>query len=388
MALRILGIMTGTSCDQLDAVCLNFSGEKWEFLWAKSERIPTALREKVFKFQEPAQRHSSEAWLRLNTELGIWYGKSINSILRKTDPKRRPHLIANHGQTLAHFPHFKGDRSHGGTLQMGDPTHIAFLTGLTVISNFREGDLAAGGEGAPLAPAFHRSLLQKSGLSKTGISIHNLGGISNLTYFHPSKPIVLAFDTGPANLWIDEAVRQMSRGKKSYDSGGKIALANRPDLVAVGEILEHPYFSQLPPKSTGRDDFPFEIFQRKTRTLPPPIRVASATEITVRSIVDSYKKWILKPGYPLNFIFLSGGGAKNLAIKKGLQKGLPDVHIKTIEDLGLNAQWIEGAAFAFLGYQTLLGRSLGGIWTGAKGFAPPAHIIPGKNWKEVLKALG
>lgn len=394
MGLKILGVMTGTSCDGLDAACVEFEKDTWRCLWQATRPYPDALRKKVLEFQKPGQAHSSMAWMSLHRDLGIWYGRTLKSILSRQ--AKKPHLIANHGQTLAHFPSPSKKATGQGlgmSLQMGDPTQIAQITGLSVISNFRDGDLSAGGQGAPLAPGFHKlwveALRSKNPvLRREGISIHNLGGISNLTYLPPQNRIseLFAFDTGPANCWIDAAVEEVTDGKLKFDPAGEIALHNRPNLAAVKKILLNPYFLKVPPKSTGRDDFPYALF-RKATPFKGPSLVATATAITVESIAQAYEKWIIKKGLPLHKIYLTGGGAKNLAISEGLQQRLPKLQILDISKLGISSEATEALAFAFLGYQTLLGNPLGGSWTGVRTFGSPGHIIPGRNWSEVLKKL-
>jgi anhydro-N-acetylmuramic acid kinase len=321
----------------------------------------------------------------------------------------KPDLVANHGQTIAHFPSTSlksRQKGQGVTWQMGDGARIALETGITVATRFRDGDLAAGGEGAPLAPAFHRLVAESLGAQtiQRGISIHNLGGISNLTYFGP-KGECFAFDTGPANLWIDSACQILTGGKARYDRGGKLASQQSPNLETVELLLKHPYFKKPIPKSTGRDEFPVDLFLEALRkTTRPgfkfqkdPSIVATATLLTVRSISEAYQNFILNRRLPLKQILLCGGGAKNQALLLGLQKSLPGVSIQDISSVGqeqglgfklkLDSQYIEAQAFAYLGYLSLFGEPVGGKWTGAISFGPPGHLIPGKNWKDLIKKI-
>lgn len=148
--IRILGVMTGTSCDGLDAACIEITPSSWQPLWSETASYPLALRKRVLKFQEQDTQVPIREWLALHADLGNWYGKTLHQFINKYS-KHKPDAIANHGQTLAHFP-FMGQRS--STLQLGNSARIACATGLTVISGFRDGDLAAGGQGAPLVPLF------------------------------------------------------------------------------------------------------------------------------------------------------------------------------------------------------------------------------------------
>src|SRR5688500_333280 len=242
--MKILGVMTGTSCDGLDAACAEFQKNRWRPLWGKSAPYPPELRERVLAAQLPTAKLSLKAWGELHRDVGIWMARTLTRFLRNA---ARPDAIACHGQTVAHFPSV---RKLGFTIQIGDPSRIAEATGLTVVSNFRDGDMAAGGEGAPLAPRFHKLIAAE----RAGIAIHNLGGISNLTYLGPNE-FVLAFDTGPANLWIDAAAELVTRGQCKFDRNGEIARRHTPDSRAVKNVLSDPFFQKNPPKSTGRDDF-------------------------------------------------------------------------------------------------------------------------------------
>jgi len=376
--------MTGTSCDGLDVSCIQIHGKQWFPEWSATVAYPKKLRNAVLEFQQPGKLQSAHHFLDLHRQLGDWYGASLASLISRAPTA--PDIIANHGQTVAHFP---APRGKGSTLQIGEPTRIAFATGLTVVSNFREGDMAAGGQGAPLAPLFHRMVAGRLGRVQRGIAIHNIGGVSNLTYLGPRKTI-LAFDTGPGNMWIDAAIERITHGRKQYDRGGRIALSSQADEAAVQRIMKHPYFKRPAPKSTGRDDFPFNFFSARC-SARGPVLVATATRVTVESIVMAYRSAILSRRLPLHSIYLCGGGAKNQAILNGLREALTDVQILPLDGSsashGIDGQWMEAQAFAMFGYLSLLGRALGGGWTGAKAFGPPGHIIPGRNWAAVLKKL-
>ena len=382
--LRVLGVMTGTSCDGLDAACVEIDDTGWRPLWSASAPFPKQLSDRVFKFQAPGTRQPIADWLSLNRDLGDWYGQALARLIARNGGKggpEAPQAVANHGQTLAHFP---AKRAQGTTLQLGDPTRIARATGLTVISHFRDGDLAAGGQGAPLVPLFHQLISLALGPSN-GIAIHNLGGISNLTYIAPDGAL-LAFDTGPGNLWIDEATRIFTRGKQRFDRGGRIARTAQPDTKAVQAVLKHPYFKKSAPKSTGRDEFSFSVLSRATRAKGAAL-VATATAITAESIAGSYRQFVLKRGMPLERIYFVGGGAKNTGLLSQIRALLPGVEVSSLQETGFDPQMIEAQAFAYFGFLALCGQPIGGAWTGARGFGPPAHIIPGENWDEICAWL-
>lgn len=379
-SLRILGVMTGTSCDGLDAACIEIGPNGWTPLWSSKAAYPSQLRKKVLAYQKPRTSQTLQSWLEIHRSLGQWYGASLRKIIEDNSPE--PDIIANHGQTIAHYPTKSGG---GSTLQLGDPARIGHATGLTVVSNFREGDMAAGGQGAPLAPLFHQLLAKQLGFADGGIAIHNLGGISNLSYIG-TQDSILAFDSGPGNIWIDAATELYSKGKARFDKNGQLAQAGRIDTKAVDKILRHPYFRKAAPKSTGRDDFPFELLTQITRTRGIDL-IATATAITVESIALTYEKAIIDKHYPLHATFYCGGGAKNTVLMDWLQQRMPYTRVKTLDDVGLDGQLIESQAFAYFGFLSLLGHPLGGPWTGAKGFAPPGHILPGLNWTEITTKL-
>lgn len=377
--LRILGAMTGTSCDGIDATCIELSSGGWQVLWRREAAYPAGLRARVLKLQKPGTRVPVRELLMLDRDLGEWYGAVLGKMIRKSKPSERPDVIANHGQTVAHHP------DDGVTLQLGDSSRIAARTGCTVVAQFRNGDLAAGGQGAPLAPRFHQWVAAMLPEAEQGIAIHNMGGISNLTYIHPSGR-VLAFDTGPGCSWIDAAASEATRGRMKMDRGGSMGIRGRPDGRALDRMLKHPFLKRSPPKSTGRDDFPYEMFQKATRSKGED-RVATATWYTIETAAIAYERWILKRKLPLAAIYLCGGGAKNMAIAGGLEARLDDVPVRSIAGADHDPQSMESHAFAMFGLLALMGSPLGGEWTGARGFAPPAHLIPGENWRDVLLKL-
>jgi anhydro-N-acetylmuramic acid kinase len=217
-----------------------------------------------------------------------------------------------------------------------------------------------------------------------GIAIHNIGGISNLTYIGPNQTI--AFDTGPGNCWIDAATELATRGKSKFDRGGKLAREGQVDAKAVDAVLKNTYFKKAPPKSTGRDDFPFELLKSKTRSKGADL-VATATAVTAESIAQAYEKFILEKQLPLKAVYITGGGAKNPALMDGLKNYLAPIEVLTLEEAGFDPQLVEAQAFAYFGFLSLLGQPVSGSWTGAQGFAPPGRITPGENWTEVLEVL-
>lgn len=377
--LRILGVMTGTSCDGLDAILMEFDlDSSFRARWSASLPYPFALRRRVLEIQKPGTRCSLRELLSLNADLGEWFGSSLARLIRR-HPGSAPHVIANHGQTVAHFP---GKR--GATLQLGDPTRIAQATGLTVVANFRDGDMAAGGQGAPLVPRFHEILAKSLGSSRRGIAIHNIGGISNLTYV--GARATLAFDTGPGNIWIDAAAAIATKGHQLIDRGGKLAAAGQCEEDSLQKILTHPFFKKTPPKSTGRDDFPISLLTSASGSKGPDL-VATATAATVESIGRAYERFVLSRDFPLEKIYLCGGGARNPVLVRGIETRMERHGVQVLPLRSPDPRFIEAQAFAYFGLLALQGQPLGGEWTGAKAFGAPAHLVPGKNWARVLELI-
>jgi len=377
---EIVGVMTGTSCDGMDAARMTITSGKTSVLSRLTLEYPTVLRKRVLSIQKPGIKLSWKDMLTLDRDLGLWYASALSSWFKKEN--FQPDLIANHGQTVVHLPDLK---PCGITLQLGDPSLIAARTGITVASHFRSGDLASLGQGAPLAPLYHQEIAKSLLPQYQGVSIHNLGGISNFSYIQ-NQVCQFAFDTGPGNCWIDAATEIATRGKKKFDQGGVLGRMGKPDMVAVKKALRHPYFKKVPPKSTGRDDFTIPLFKSISKARGNDL-IATAVHITAESISEAYHRFVIEKKLPLDAIVMSGGGTKNEFLISLIQEKLPTISIKNMEDIGLDSQGIEAQAFGYFGYLSLLGRSLGGKWTGAKGYAPPARLSPSQNWVSLLKKL-
>lgn len=385
----VLGTMSGTSCDALDLAYLEFEREaasKNSFFcsWTESLPYPVAFRKRILTFQNKEYPPLLDDMLALDEDLGRWSGDFILSILKKK--QSAPDLIAHHGQTVLHEPEKKR------TLQLGHPAWIAFKTGLTVLSHFRIGDLLAGGQGAPLVPLFHEAWVSQYFPELQGrCIIHNLGGISNLSFFSPktthAQGHFLGFDTGPANLWIDLATEEVTQGEHLFDPQGTFARKGKPDLKAIVKLLEnHPFFQQRPPKSTGREAFPYSLFRQATAVQGNDL-VATATEFTVRTILEAYKKEILPlpQSQQVKKIFFCGGGAANHFLIERLQRELQPLCASWEVECLKDYQNIEAQAFAYLGWKAWQGFPMGGPWTGAQAFGPPAQITPGQNWSTLLR---
>jgi anhydro-N-acetylmuramic acid kinase len=216
-------------------------------------------------------------------------------------------------------------------------------SGKPVIADFRVADLALGGQGAPIATLFHQVAFAKG----ERISVHNLGGISNLSLI-TSKGVEKAFDTGPANMLLDLCIQKISKNKKRFDVDGRLAKSGKPNLEIVAKLLGHKYFSKRPPKSCGREEFGqhyFEKFWQMAKSLSDADKMATLLELTAWSIAYSYKSFVKQ--MPKRIIFC-GGGANNKALLERMQELLPEIKIETTKDYGWPVSSVEGGAFALL----------------------------------------
>ncbi len=333
-SLKVLGIMSGTSLDGVDFVKIKVHKKnlKCEFIAMQSFKFPSALRHRLFLAAQNEKKVSQIS--NLNHDLGRFYAACFSKLKKNV---RHVDLIGLHGQTVYH----EGQKS---TLQIGEPSYLSLASGVQVISNFRAADIAVGGHGAPLAPFFHEVVF---GQKKKTISVHNLGGISNLSLITNGK-MKLGFDTGPANMLIDEEIRNASHGERHYDLNGATSARGRVNTELLMKMLSHPFFMLKPPKSCGREQFGksfHENFSNELSALKIEDRLATLTELTVLTIAKAYQNFC-KP-YPTEIIFC-GGGAKNKYLMKRLQDEISIADIKIIDQLGWPSESIEGAAFALL----------------------------------------
>lgn len=348
----VLGIMSGTSIDGVDyALCeVGESRIRLRELW--SAKFPSTLQARLHS----AARGSATSWevAQVHHDLGRFYARHA-----KWNGKVKPQLIGLHGQTIFHHP----DRKAPATLQLGEPAYLAEALRVAVVSNLRVADLAAGGQGAPLATMFHVRVFGERGRH---VCVNNLGGISNVTsidWRRGAKPKLLAFDTGPANVLIDLAMREFSSGRLHFDRGGKLAARGRIDEALVNEWLRHPYFREKPPKSTGRELFGETFFKPALRTmrrrrLSDADVVATFTALTARSLALNYR---LHLPVPPEVVVLAGGGALNATLRSAIEMELkklnPGTVVQSSTELGWPVQSIEPAAFALLAWLRIRGEA-------------------------------
>lgn len=331
--MKILGIMSGTSVDGVDYVLCkqNAKTHTLEFQDQAFVVFPAKLKENILK----AAANELDFWAvaQLHYDLGEFYSENLKKI--KSKKKWTFDLIGLHGQTVFHAP-------QKSTMQIGEASFLKKDFNVPVVSQFRNIDIALKGQGAPFAPFFHKELMKKE---KRIWAFQNLGGIGNVTSLQKGK--LIAFDTGPSNLLIDEYVQNLFH--KAYDKNGEIAFRGLPHEKILKELLKHSYFKLKPPKSAGRENFSVKALKTQLQTLSElsaEDQITTLTEFTVRSIVDQYKKFLKKVP---EIIILSGGGAKNLYIKKRLQFYFSESTVFTSEEYcGWPVNAIEGGAFAWM----------------------------------------
>ncbi|MGB0578927.1 MAG: anhydro-N-acetylmuramic acid kinase [Limisphaerales bacterium] len=337
--MRVLGIMSGTSLDGVDFGLCQVARGRIELLELWSRSFPAGLQRRLRN--AAADAASSHELAQLHHDLGRFYARHAGG------GKQAPELIGLHGQTVFHKP----SKTRPASLQIGEPAHLCEAMRCPVVSNFRAGDLAAGGQGAPLATAFHSVAFALPGKS---VAVNNLGGISNVSWF-PTQArrqvdaATLSFDTGPGSMLIDQAMRMLT--KRRMDRNGRYAARGRVNDAVLSRWLRHPFFRAKPPKSTGREVFGEVFLERALRELKGESTediVATLTELTARSVALNYERYL---GRRPDRVVLCGGGAANRTLVARIRALLGDeTELLTSADLGWPLQAVEPAAFAWLAW--------------------------------------
>jgi anhydro-N-acetylmuramic acid kinase len=337
--------MSGTSADALDAALVDFDGDQPKVLTASTTPLSVALRDQILSLYEPGAGEIDRLG-SLDRELAEGFAHAALQLL-KTAGKSPDDVIAigSHGQTIRHRP-----RPASGlpfTLQIGDPNLLSELTGITTVADFRRRDMAAGGQGAPLAPAFHRAVFGRSGYNRAVI---NIGGIANITWL-PAEGSVTGYDTGPGNGLMDAWILHSLR--HPYDAEGAWAAQGVVNSTLLSELLDHPYFRLPPPKSTGREEFHWRWLESILAQNPHLQHVdvqATLLELTTQSISREVTTRCADAE-----VYICGGGARNTALMTRLQDLMPRTTICTTDALGIPPDYVEAVAFAWLAMRTILG---------------------------------
>jgi len=369
-----IGLMSGTSLDGVDGVLVDFSDAGLQVLARASQPFDTAFRAELLALNSPSHNELHRAAMA-GSQIAAAYAQVVKNLFEQVGGHAAEICaIGAHGQTVRHQPHRTSNDAAGVgyTLQLNNPALLAELTGITVVADFRSRDIAAGGQGAPLVPAFHRHVF---GQANTKVAVLNLGGIANLSVLpSDADEPVLGFDCGPGNALMDAWCLQQTG--QTFDAGGAWAASGQclPDLLAL--LRNEPYFNQAPPKSTGRDLFSLSWLQNKLQDFAnargQDIQ-ATLTELTASACVDCVKSYAKDS----KFLMVCGGGAFNHYLMQRLQAGLPDLRVSTSDQHGLPPLDVEAAAFAWLARQTML-RLPGNLpdATGASGPRVLGAIYP------------
>lgn len=391
--MKVVGLMSGTSGDGVDAALVEIgrgaSGLRVKMVAFHSLPYPRSLQQRILTASIAG---TVSELCHLNALLGEWFANAALGVIRaaKLQPKDVA-LIGSHGQTVHHLPHGVKDAGVGSirsTFQIAEPAVIAERTGTTTIADFRQRDIAAGGQGAPLTPGVHALLFRHPRRARL---IVNLGGISNVTYLPPGKGLeeLAAFDTGPANMVLDGLMARLTNGRVSMDRDGRLASRGRVDGRLLAKLLAHPYLSQSPPKSTGREAFGSRMIEalfalQQDRKLETEDLLATCSRWTAEA-VGTARRWIRGE---IDDVIVGGGGVRNRAIMGHLADVFSPVAVTTFESHGWDSKALEAVAFAILAYQTAMGQC-GNVpaVTGADHPALLGCIVPsGPGWLSKLRS--
>lgn len=359
---RVIGLISGTSADGIDVALTELSGRQAdlnvELIAGATYPYPADLHQQILAVINGATLTMAEL-AALDEAIAQEFAKAALTI---QDKYGKAELIGSHGQTVYHRP--PQAQQLGYSLQLGRGELIAHLLGTKTVSNFRAADLAAGGQGAPLVSIVDACFLSHPQYHRC---IQNLGGIGNVTYLPKQEKAqesqragvqpaswsgIMGWDTGPGNCLLDLAVHRLSQGTQNYDAEGAWAAKGTPCQALVEQWLQHDFFQQSPPKSTGRELFSQEYLDAcfvdaQRYNLDPADILATLTELTVASIVQSYRSFL--PQMP-DQVLLGGGGSHNLYLKHRLQAALAPASVLTTSEVGLNSDFKEAITFAILAY--------------------------------------
>lgn len=364
--------MSGTSLDGIDAALVEFTENTIQLVDFEYLPFCDSLKSDIQRLSQADNPIFLKDYGSIDTHLGYLFAQAANNLLDKTSiPRSNILAIGSHGQTIYHAP----DLSSKFSLQIGDPNIIAEKTGITTVADFRRRDIAAGGQGAPLVPAFHQAFFsQQFDLTKQNISIINIGGISNITHLSADKAI--GFDIGPGNALMDTWIQKNLN--LPYDSNGDWAKTGTANPELVKQLKQDPYFKLTPPKSTGKEYFSISWLSDKishfTDCSANDIQ-ASLCQLTADTITDTIQQHAPKTDHTL----ICGGGIHNKQLIASIRKNLAHPVVST-EEFGINPDHVEATAFAWLARQTI--NNLSGNLIKVTGATTPVilgGIYPGKN---------
>ncbi|MDQ7051334.1 MAG: anhydro-N-acetylmuramic acid kinase [Enterobacterales bacterium] len=346
-----IGLMSGTSVDAVDVAITRIEVHKVQLVAFSEFDIPQSIKQAIADLSQPlvkahrGDKHRIEQLASLDTQLGQLFAQAVNQCLKDNNLHTKDIIaIGSHGQTIRHRP----DRAFPFSYQIGDPNTIAEKTNITTVADFRRADMAAGGQGAPLAPAFHNAILRSAEADRI---ILNLGGIANITYL-PKDPTqtVIGFDTGPANTLMDAWFKlQHTDAAQGFDKDGLFALQGKVDKALLKQLLANDYFQRSYPKSTGREHFSLDWLNEQLNQYDGFATAAdiqaTLLELTSVSIMQAIDKLKLSDYQ----IFCCGGGAHNPQLIQALSQN-NSAPIGTTNQLGVDGDYLESMCFAWLAY--------------------------------------
>lgn len=386
----IIGLISGTSADGIDAALCAITGEpprlQARILASLTQPYPPALRQQVLDACVPGAS-AIDTICQLNYTLAEHFAAAALTLIDRAGVRSADvDLIGSHGQTVWHS--ILPDGTANATLQLTEPAILAERTGITTISNFRARDIAAGGQGAPLTSYLDWLLLRHPDHWR---AVQNIGGIGNVTFLPPlsddhSAP--LAFDTGPGNVLIDAATTRLTDGAQTFDRDGAMARAGQVDREWLTSLLQHPYYRRQPPKTTGRELFGTDMARQlvtdgQQRGRASQDIIATLTALTAHSIADAYQHFApVSPGE----VIVSGGGGSNPALMHMLREQVAPAPLLTHEDIGVSSDHKEALLFALLAHESWHARpgNLPAL-TGARHPAVLGQITPGENYVDLVK---
>lgn len=368
---RFIGVISGTSMDALDLAILKHSDTELTCGAVHAAPLPESLHRHLAALADPNWQGPLASVAEADAQLGEVIGEAVVQLLAnaKLHPEQIQ-AIGSHGQTVLHRP----NAQPGVSLQLGCPHRIAQVTGITVVSDFRRRDLAAGGQGAPLVPAFHQAVFGRTGAAT---AVLNLGGIANLSILPGDASPVQGFDTGPANTLLDLWCRR--HHQQPYDAGGAWAASGHVQTDLLAALLDDDFFRTPPPKSTGTQYFSGDWLAQKCGHLGDFSAVdvqATLLALSAQSVAHA-----LKQAMPsCEELLVCGGGAHNETLMRALAAELPDLPVQSTATRGIDPDYVEALAFAWLAGETLAGRPahLMAV-TGARENVVLGSIVPGRQ---------
>lgn len=386
----IVGLMSGTSADAIDAALCEIEGTPPRLLarvvHAHTHAYPPGFQARIHAACVPGASGVDE-WCRLNVEIAGLFSQAALAVIEQAG--RTPAdiaLIGSHGQTLWHD--VAPDGQVTATLQIGEAAVIAESTGITTISNFRPRDVAAGGQGAPLTSYADWLLLRHATHWR---AVQNIGGMGNVTFLPPLSVLdasPLAFDTGPGNVLIDGAVLALTKGAQTYDTDGLLAGRGVVREKWLDVLMQHPYLRRPPPKTTGREVFGAMMTDQLVKTgrglrMPVEDIIATLTAYTAATIAAAYRDFAPAP---VGEVIVGGGGARNPTLMAMLQERLGSVPVVSHEAVGLSSDFKEALVFALLAHETWhLRPGTHPALTGARHPVIVGQITPGRNMADLLR---